>query len=101
MTDYIPKKDGRRCFIAIEDCVELAVRGLEVYVHRSQERLIQAVRGDRVDGLQAASVLKKAKKEKNLQHWEEKALHGQYLRQTKEVRSEQLCVWLQSRDLKR
>ena len=88
MTDYIPKKDGRRCFIAIEDCVELAVRGLEVYVHRSQERLIQAVRGDRVDGLQAASVLKKTKKEKNLQHWEEKALPGQYLRQTKEVRSE-------------
>ena len=74
---------------------------LEVYVHRSQERLIQAVRGDRVDGLQAASVLKKTKKEKNLQHWEEKALHGQYLRQTKEVRSEQLCVWLQIRDLKR
>ena len=79
----------------------MAVRGLEFYVHRSQERLIQAVRGDRVDGLQAVSVLKKAKKEKNLQHWEEKVLHGQYLRQTKEVRSEQRCVWLQSRDLKR
>ena len=79
----------------------MAVRGLEFYVHRSQERLIQAVRGDRVDGLQAVSVLKKAKKEKNLQHWEEKVLHGQYLRQTKEVRNEQRCVWLQSRDLKR
>ena len=75
--------------IAIEDCVELAVKGLEVYVHGSEERLLQVARGDRVDGLEVASVLKKAKKEKKLQDMEEKALHGQYLRQTKQVRSEQ------------
>ena len=48
--------------IAIEDCGELAVRGLEVYVHGSEERQLQAAREDRVDGLEAASVLKKAKK---------------------------------------
>ena len=30
--------------IAIENCVELAVRGLEVHVHGSEERLIQAAR---------------------------------------------------------
>ena len=98
---YIPRKDGGRGLIAIEDCVELAVRGLEVYVHGSEERLLQAARGDREDGLEAASVLKKAKKEKRLQDWEEKALLGQYLRQTKEVRSEQSWVWLQNGDLKR
>ena len=51
--------------------------------------MIQAARGDRVDGLEAASVLKKGKKEKRLQDCEEKALHNQYLRQTKEVRGEQ------------
>ena len=33
--------------IFIEDCVELAVRGVEVYVHGSEERLIQAARGER------------------------------------------------------
>ena len=54
-----------------------------------------------VDGLEAASVLKKANEEKRLQDWEEKALQGQYLRQTKEVRSEQSWVWLQNGDLKR
>ena len=84
---YIPRKDGGRGLIAIEDCVELAVRGLEVYVHGSEERLLQAAREDRVDDLEAASVLKKAKKEKRLQDWEGKVLLGQYLRQTKEVRS--------------
>ena len=89
---YIPRKGGGRGWIAIEDCVELAVRCLEVYVHGSEERLIQATKRDKLDGLEAASVLKKVKKEKRLQDWKEKALHGQYLRSTKEVRSEQSWV---------
>ena len=50
---YVPRKDGGRGLKAIEDCVDLAVRGLEVYVHGSEERLIQAARGDRVDDLEA------------------------------------------------
>ena len=56
---YIPRKEGGRGLIFIEDCVELAIRGLEVYVHGSEERLIQAARGDKIDGLEAASVLKR------------------------------------------
>ena len=87
--------------ISIKDCVELEIRGLEVHVHQSEERLIQAARGDKIDGLEAASVLKRSKKEKRLEDWEEKVLHGQYLRQTKEVRSDQCLAWLQNGDLKR
>ena len=66
-----------------------------MYVHGSEERLIQAAR-DKIDGSEAASVLKRSKKEKRLEDSEEKALHGQYLRQTKEVRSEQSWAWLQN-----
>ena len=89
---YIPRKVGGRGLIATEDCVEFAGRGLEVYVHGSEERLLQAAWGDRVDGLEAASVLKKVKKERRLQDWEDKALHGQYLRKTEKVRSGQSWV---------
>ena len=39
---YIPRKEGGRGIISIEDCVELAIRGLQVYVHGSEERLIRA-----------------------------------------------------------
>ena len=39
---YIPRKEGRRGLISIQDCVELAIRGLEEYVHGSEERWIQA-----------------------------------------------------------
>ena len=58
---YIPRKEGGRGFISIEDCVELAIRGLEVYVHESEERLIQAARGHKIDGLEA--VLGRSKKD--------------------------------------
>ena len=45
--------------------------------------------------------MKGSKKEKRLEDWEEKVLHGQYLRQTKEVRSDQCWTWLQNGNLKR
>ena len=98
---YIPRKEGERGLISIEDCVELAISGLEVYGDGSEERLIQAARGDKIDGSESVSVLKRSKKEKRLEYWEEKVLHGQYLRQTKEVRSDQCWAWLQNVDLKR
>ena len=98
---YISRKKGERGLISIEDCVELAIRGLEMYVQGSEERLIQAARRDKINGLEAASTLKRSKKEKTLEDWETKVLHGQYLRQTKEVRSDQSWAWLQNGNLKR
>ena len=80
---YIPRKEGGVGLISIEDCVELAIRGLEVYVHRNEEKLMQATRGDKIDGSETASVLKRSKKEKRLEDWEEKVLLGHW-RQTKE-----------------
>ena len=50
-----------------------------MYVQGSEEILIQPAR-DKIDGLEAVSVLKRSKKEKRLEDWEEKVLHGQYLR---------------------
>ena len=63
--------------------------------------MIQAARGEKIDGLEAASVLKRSKKDKRLEDWQEKDLHDQYLRQTKQIRSDQCWVWLQNGDLKR
>ena len=41
-------------------------------VHGSEERLTQAARGDKVDGLEAGSVLKRSQKEKRFEDWIEK-----------------------------
>ena len=35
---YIPKKEGGRSFISIEDCVELAIRGLEVHQKKRKDQ---------------------------------------------------------------
>ena len=72
-----------------------------MYVHGRKERLIQAARVDKIDGLEARSVLKRSRENKRLEDWEDKVLHGQYLRQTKEVRNDQYWAGLQNGDLKR
>ena len=74
---YIPRKEGGRGLISIEHCVELAICGLEVCVHESVKRLIQPVRGDKKDGLEPATILKRSKKKKRLKDLQEKVLHGQ------------------------
>ena len=60
-----PKSDVERLYIHTKEggkgLKPLVIRGLEVYVHESEERLIQAARGDKMDGLEAASVLKRSK----------------------------------------
>ena len=61
---YISRKEGGRGLISIEDCVELSIRGLEVYVHGSEERLMQVAREENINGLEAASGWKRSKKEK-------------------------------------
>ena len=62
----------------------------EVFIHYNDERLIQPVWVDKIDGLKATSKLKK--KEGRSENWEDKVLHGQYLRQTKEIRREAATV---------
>ena len=52
---YIPRKEGGRGLISIEDCVELAIRDVVVYIHGNEERLKQAARGDKIDGLKVRS----------------------------------------------
>ena len=64
---HISRKEEGRRLISTEDCVELAIRGLEMYFHGSEERLIQAARGDKIYGLEAANTLKRSKKEKILE----------------------------------
>ena len=62
----------------------------EVFIHYNDERLTQPVWVDKIDGLKATSKLKK--KEGRSENWEDKVLHGQYLRQTKEIRREAVTV---------
>ena len=46
-------------------------------------------------------ITKKQNKEERTISWEEKMLHGQFVRQTKEVENEDNCQWLWNGPLKR
>ena len=56
------RKEGGEGLIYIEDCSELAMRRLKVYNHSTDERLIQTASGNKINGLEATSILKTKKK---------------------------------------
>ena len=45
---YLPRKQGGRGLIGVEDCVELAILGLKNYVNESQDKLIEGARGSEI-----------------------------------------------------
>ena len=79
---YIPRKEGGRGLLSIEDTVDLAKLGLKSYVRNSFERLLVAAR--QIEDCQGESVIefKNRKKIERQQEWKDKTLHGQFLRQT-------------------
>ena len=44
----VPRKQGGRGLIGVEDCVDLAVLSLRKYVSQNEDRLIVAARGNDV-----------------------------------------------------
>ena len=57
----MPRKEGGRGLISIEDCVELAIRVLELYIHGSEERLIQTARRDKIDSFRSCKCFEEIK----------------------------------------
>ena len=89
------RSKGGRGLLSVKDVVEEEERQLKKYTERSLEDMMEIVRerisfrGDR------------AEKKERYQAWSEKVMHGQFERQTKEIRSEESWMWLQRGTLKR
>ena len=66
----------------VEDVINLAVIGLERYVSNSNERLLTAARATNEYEGDSEAEYKLRKRNERCQAWKEKALHGQFLRQT-------------------
>ena len=97
---YLPRKIGGRGLIQVEDCVDQTVLGLEAYVSASEERLLVAARGGAERTSESVEEFKRRRREDRLREFREKALHGQYLRQTDAVASKESWTWLQKGFLK-
>ena len=59
---YLPRKEGGRGLLSIEDSVDLAILGLENYVQQSDELLLASVRAA-VQESETVKELKKRRKE--------------------------------------
>ena len=96
----VPRKKGGRGLVAIEDCVQIAILGLENYVQDSRERILSSARyeaGERV----TEKDFQKRRREERRSELQEKALHSQFFRQTREIYDPESCGLLRNGELKK
>ena len=71
---YVPRKEGGRGLLNVEDTINLAVIGLERYVSNSNERLLTAARAENAYGRESEAEYKVRKKNERCQALKEKNL---------------------------
>ena len=91
---YVPRKDGGRGLISVEDCVNQARLSLERYVQSSAEDLLKAVREEVTGSQETATSFKVRRRAENTQEWKEKPLYGQFVRETEDQSNEETWSWL-------
>ena len=99
---YLPRKEGGRGLIGIEECVKGESKSLYGYLRESTEWMLQAALREKViveeENLQD---YKKRRKEEKVKNWKEKALHGEFVQQISGVAGEESWRWLRNGFLKK
>ena len=98
---YVPRKEGGRGLISLEDCVNQAGILLETYVQSSDEKILKAVRRKGVEKQETAASFKQRRRTENTQGWKEMPLCGQFARQSEDQRNDETWTWLKEGKLKR
>ena len=98
---YLPRSEGRRGLVSIEDCVNDDRENLELYALGSNEKLIIAAAAE----LKLKKFInvqnRQERRKKRLIDWKEKALHGQFLRETESTDDGNRWEGLKRDELKR
>ena len=99
---YLPRKEGGRGLIGIEESVRKERKSLYGYVRESTEWMLQAALKEKVvveeENLQD---YERRIKEEKVKSWKEKALHGEFVQQTSDVAGEESWRWLRNGFLKK
>ena len=98
---YLPRCEGCRGLVSIEDCVNGERKNLAPYALKSNEKLIIAATAE----LKLKKFInvqnRKERRKQRLNDWKEKALHGQLLRKTESTNDVNRWEWLKRGELKR
>ena len=88
---YIPRMEGGRGLLSIADCVETEEQNLSLYLNQSEEGLLRLSKSERILPQYGGpvSTAMKQKREQRHKQWKEKQLHGKFIRETEEIRSEE------------
>ena len=98
---YVPRKEGGRGLISVEDCVNQAGTLLDAYVQSSEEKILKTVRRKGVENQETAASFKEKRRTENTQGWKEMALYEQFARQSEDQRNDETWTWLKEGKLKR
>ena len=83
--------ESGRELLSTADCVKTEEQNLSLYLDQSVERLLRLSKSERILPQHGGpvSTTKKQKKEERHKQWKEKQLHGKFIKQTEEMRSEE------------
>ena len=93
---YIPRMEGGQGLLSITYCVETEEQNLSLYLDQPEERFLRLSKSDRILSQYGipVSTTKKQKKEQRDKQWKERQLHGKFIRETEETRSEETWGWI-------
>lgn len=91
---YVDRKAGGRGLVNVEDLVRQEERQLNRYMENSEESIMKAV-------FEKVKIKEGEETESRLEKWTGKVMHGQFIRQTKEVRANESWMWMTRGSLKR
>ena len=87
---YLPRKEGGRGMIGIEECVKREGKSLHGYLSESTEWMLQAALKEKIiveeDSLQD---YERRKKEEEVKNWKEKTLYGEFIQQISDEAGEE------------
>ena len=72
---YLPRREGRRGLISVEDAINAEESNINVYISQSQAR-----KRKNVDEIETPKEYEERMKRKTTENWSRKQLHGQFKR---------------------
>ena len=97
----LPRREGGRGLISVEDAINIEERNINVYVCQSQERLLKAAwKRKNVNEIETPKEYKEKMKRKRTEDWSGKQLHGQFKRVTDNL-SDVSWEWTRTGELKK
>ena len=101
---YLPRKEGGRGLLSVEDCIRSGEKGLYCYLKESTEPLLKLVFEENIvknDGEEDTDSFKERRRNERHDVLSKKKLHNQFHKATEEFRNEDTWKWLRRGELKK